>query len=58
VGARNVQFDLGAGSDSAPNAQLRADLPGAFAYSGKAVVTGPTVPKEFLRNAYAVIPYP
>jgi hypothetical protein len=49
MGARDTQFDLGAGSGSAPNAQLRTDLSGAFTHSGKAVVAGATVQQSVVQ---------
>jgi len=58
MGARDAQFDLGAGSGSAPNAQLRTDLPGAFAHSGQAIVAGVAALQDFRCNALPVIPNP
>src|SRR5271165_4104998 len=53
--AGNAQIDLGACAGCCPDLQLTADVPGALAHSGQAVVAGAALSRDFRINAASVI---
>src|SRR5580698_9146081 len=53
--AGEAQIDFRAGTRAAPNSQFRANLPGTFAHSRQAEVSGAALVQNFGWNAFTII---